>query len=344
MIEFLTGGLLTTVQDKGRYGMQRYGVAVSGAMDHYAHSLANILVGNQRAEASFEVTMLGPDVKFHTAVVFAVCGAQFSHMQLNGQPIECGRAYSAKAGDVLKVGYAEKGVRAYLAVAGGLAVPQIHDSSATYLRGKIGGWDGRAIKAGDMIPMKHPVSILTRMSERKVVLDQFYQYDQVRKIRVLMGPQDNYFSEAGKKTFFSSEYTITPENDRMGYRMDGPEIEYADGYDGNIVSDGIPKGAIQIPSGKPIIMMADRQTTGGYAKIASVINVDLAQVAQMRTGEKLTFEEVSIDEAHEWMLKRREELHAFEEKLNGDGAGKISKIRVHLDGEVFDITVETVEE
>lgn len=343
MIEFLTGGLLTTVQDKGRYGMQRYGVAVSGAMDHYAHSLANILVGNSRGEASFELTMMGPDVKFHRAVVFAVCGAKFSHMQLNGQPIECGRAYAAQAGDVLKIGYAEKGVRAYLAVAGGIDVPQIHDSSATYLRGKIGGWDGRAIKAGDRIPMKAPVSILAKMSERQISLDQFYQYDQVRRIRVLMGPQDNYFSEAGKKTFFSSEYTITPENDRMGYRTEGPEIEYAEGYDGNIVSDGIPKGAIQIPSGKPIIMMADRQTTGGYAKIASVVNVDLAQIAQMRAGDKLTFEEVTIDEAHDWMLKRRDELHALEEKLNGS-AGKISKIRVHLDGEVFDITVETVEE
>lgn len=344
MIEFLTGGLLTTVQDKGRYGMQRYGVAVSGAMDHYAHSLANILVGNKRGEASFEITMLGPDVKFHRAVVFAVCGAQFTHMQLNGAPVECGRAYCAQAGDVLKIGYAEKGVRAYLAVAGGLDVPQIHDSSATYLRGKIGGWEGRAMKAGDKVPMKAPVSVLGRMEQRKVDLSQFYQYDCVRSIRVLLGPQDNYFSEDGKKTFFSSEYTITAENDRMGYRTDGPDVEYAEGYDGNIVSDGIPKGAIQIPSGKPIIMMADRQTTGGYAKIASVINVDLAQIAQMRAGDKLTFTEVGIDEAHELMLKRREELHALEEELNGESANKVSKIRVHLDGEVFDITVETIEE
>lgn len=344
MIEFLTGGLLTTVQDKGRYGMQRYGVAVSGAMDHYAHSLANILVGNDRGEASFEITMMGPDVQFHVPVVFAVCGAEFTQMRLNDQSIACGRAYVAKAGDILKIGYAEKGVRAYLAIAGGLKVQQIHGSSSTYLRGGIGGLDGRAIKAGDRMELKAPMSILPRMEERKVDLRDFYHYDQIRKIRVLMGPQDDYFSETGKKTFLSAEYAVTHENDRMGYRMDGPDVEYAEGYDGNIVSDGIPKGAIQIPSGKPIIMMADRQTTGGYAKIANVVNVDLAQVAQMRAGDKMTFTEVSIDEAHEWMLHRREELHALEERLNGSGAGKVSKIRVHLDGEIFDVTVETVKE
>lgn len=343
MIEFLTGGLLTTIQDKGRYGMQRYGVAVSGAMDHYAHSLGNILVGNERSEASLEITMLGPDVKFHTPVVFAVCGAKFSGMHLNGQPIECNRAYCAKAGDILKIGAAEKGVRAYLSIAGGLQVTQIHGSSATYIRGGIGGLDGRAIKAGDTLRLKAPVSVLKKMEERKVDLDHYYQYDQIRKIRVLMGPQDDYFSEKGKETFLSAEYTMTHENDRMGYRTDGPDVEYAEGYDGNIVSDGIPKGAIQIPSGKPIIMMADRQTTGGYAKIASVVNVDLAQVAQMRAGDKLMFQKVNIDDAHDWMLHRREEMHALEDRLNG-GADSLSKYRVHLDGEIFEITVETVEE
>ncbi len=344
MIEILTGGLLTTIQDKGRFGMQRYGVAVSGAMDHYAHSLANILVGNSRKEASLEVTMLGPDVKFNTPVIFAVCGAQFNNMQLSGEKIECGRAYLAKAGDVLKMGYAEKGVRAYLSFAGGFETTTIHGSSATFMRGGIGGLDGRALKTGDTLKLKAPASWLPKMEQRKIDLGNFYQFGEVRSIRVLMGPQDDYFSEKGKETFLTSEYTLTPENDRMGYRMDGPDVEYAEGYDGNIVSDGIPKGAIQIPSGKPIIMMADRQTTGGYAKIASIINADLAIAAQMRAGDKVKFTAVDIDTAHDLMLGRREELHQMEVNLNSEAANKVSKIRVHIDGEVFDITVETIEE
>lgn len=340
MIEIVSGGLLTTIQDKGRFGMQRYGVAVSGAMDHYAHSLANVLVGNDRKEASLEVTMLGPEVKFHSSVVFAVCGAEFNHMQLSGRAIECGRAYCAKAGDVLHMGYAEKGVRAYLSFAGGIKTTPIHGSSATFMRGGIGGLDGRALKTGDTLALKASKDILPNMTERHIDLKRFYHYGEVHTIRVLMGPQDNYFSEKGKETFLNSVYTLTPENDRMGYRMDGPEVEYAQGYDGNIISDGIPKGAIQIPSGKPIIMMADRQTTGGYAKIASVINADLAITAQMRAGDKVRFQKVDIDTAHELMLGRRAELHALEERLNN---ARIAKYKVHLGGEVFTVTVETEE-
>ncbi len=337
MIEFRTAGLLTTVQDKGRTGHQRYGVAMAGAMDCFAHSLGNVLVGNDRDEASLEATAMGPAIKFHTANIFAVTGGVFS-TTLNGEPIENNRAYLAKAGDRLELGIVKSGMRAYIAFAGGLDADDVMGSKSTFIKGGIGGIEGRAAVKGDKLGFPAPKTQLKNFEYRRLDAGFGMKYSDHPVLRVLLGPQDDYFSDAGKATLFSSEYTVQKENDRMGYRLDGPDIEYAEGRNGNIISDGIARGAIQIPSGKPIIMMSDRQTTGGYAKIGSVINADLPKIAQLKQGDTVRFTPVDIHEAQRLLLERKRLFDSLE-TLFESSIVKRSDNAVRINGKSFSVSV-----
>lgn len=309
-ITILNPGLLTTIQDQGRVGYQQFGVPVSGAMDPRSAALANILVGNEVDEAVLECTMLGPQLRFDTDNCFAVCGGDLG-AALNGAPIKTYQACQAKAGDILKFSFPKSGCRAFIAFAGGLDVPKVMGSRSTYMKAKIGGLEGRKLEKEDVIPFRTPKATLKDMAERSLY-PEFVPQENYR-IRVVLGPQDDYFTDEGIQTFLSKTYTVTQEFDRMGCRLEGEVIAHKEG--GDIISDGISFGAIQVPSsGKPIIMLADRQTTGGYTKIANVITADFRLMAQLKAGDQVHFEQITVQEAQNILLAQRRAMKALARK------------------------------
>ncbi len=311
-ITVLNPGLLTTVQDFGRTGYQQFGVSVSGVMDPRATSIANILVGNDEGEAVLECTMLGPQLRFDAANCIAITGGDLGPT-LDGQPIPNYSAVSVQAGQVLRFTAPKTGCRAFIAFAGGLDIPLVMGSRSTYMKAKIGGVEGRKLVKDDVIGFRAPKTQLRNMKDRNLY-PEFVPRD-VYTMRVVLGPQDDAFTDAGIKTFLSEIYTVTPEFDRMGCRLDGSVVEHKDS--GDIISDGIAFGAIQIPSaGKPILMLADRQTTGGYTKIANVITADFRILGQLKAGDKVRFEKVSIAHAQDALLTQRAALRLLRKSVD----------------------------
>lgn len=317
-ISVLKGGALTTVQDRGRVGYQDLGFSEAGVMDRRAFRLANLLLGNAENEAVLEVTMIGPEFVFQSDNCFVVTGADLG-AKLNLLPIEVNRVYAAKAGDVVRFPKTfpapGTGLRAYIAFAGGLDVPMLMGSRSTYCRGKMGGIEGRGLKTGDVIEFLDPKPVLKNLEQRarKESFEEVYGGKEIT-VRVILGPQDDCFTEAGIDTFLKEEYRITDKSDRMGSRLDGPIIEHAKAPD--IVSDGIAYGAVQVPKeGKPIIMMADRQSTGGYTKIANVITVDMPKLAQAQPGTKVHFSAVGVEEAQDLIAEDEKKYTALKENL-----------------------------
>lgn len=312
MIEIVKKGLLTTVQDGGRRGWQHIGVPVCGAMDLFSLAVANILAGNPWDSDALEITGIGPDIVFLSSNIFAVSGGSFD-MTLDGQPIEMNRAYLAKKGATLKMGGAEAGFRAYISFCGGLDVPPVLGSRSTCLLAGFGGLDGRALEAGDKIGFRNPQRLLPSMGGRAA---QGLILPKKVALRVILGPQDDHFSVKGLDTFLSAEYQVTAESNRMGLRAKGPQIGFAEGFGANIISDGIAFGAIQVPGGQPVIMAADRQTVGGYAKIANVISADLPLLAQCRPGSYISFSAVSVRQAQLAARDSARRLRNLERELN----------------------------
>lgn len=299
-------GLLTTIQDFGRTGFQKFGISPSGAMDRRALAIANLLVGNRAGEAGLEMTMVGASIEFTVPNLVAVTGGNFTPT-LNGASVPMYAAFPVNAGDTLAFGMAQSGCRCYVSFAGGLDVPVVMGSKSTNLKCKIGGFEGRKLKMGDEISFTSPTAYKPDLNKR------FLEYREPKEnevtLRVVLGPQEDYFTEAGIRTFLQETYTVTNRSDRMGCSLEGPKVEYKTKAD--IISDGIPLGAVQIPSGgKPIIMLSDRQTTGGYAKIATVVSTDLSLFVQRKAGDKIHFQKVSMREAQ--AVNRRE----FKEMLN----------------------------
>lgn len=288
-------GLLTTVQDLGRFGHQRVGVPPSGPMDRAAFLVANRLVGNPDAAAALECTIKGPRLEVRQAAVVAVTGAPMG-FTVNGQEAPSWAAVAVRPGDVLGFQMAPAGCRAYLAVAGGIDVPLALGSRATYLRGRLGGLGGRALQKGDLLPVGSPAPGAGREG-RTVPTALRPAYPAERECRVILGPQEDRFTAEGIRAFLEGIYDVTPQADRMGYRLSGPEIPHVRGHD--IVSDGIPLGGIQVPGERqPIVLLVDRQTTGGYTKIATVIGVDIGAIGQTRPGHRIRFRQVTLAEAH----------------------------------------------
>ncbi len=312
-IEVLHPGLLTTVQDLGRTGYQRFGVSVSGAVDPRSAAVANILAGNPDGEAVLECTVLGPQLRFDAPAVIAVTGADLGPA-LDGVPVENYRALRVQAGQTLRFTGPKCGCRAYLAVSGGLDVPEVMGSRSTYMKAKIGGWHGRKLEKGDVLPLRAP-GTEPKALENRAIAPEFRGRSEYT-LRVVMGPQDDAFTPGGVSAFLSGVYTVTPEFDRMGCRMEGPEIEHAGSAD--ILSDGIAFGAVQVPdSGQPIVMLADRQTTGGYTKIANVISADFRLLGQLKSGDRVRFEKVSLAAAQEALLAQRASLRLLRHVLDG---------------------------
>ena len=297
----ISPGALTSIQDEGRFGHQRIGMSPAGAMDLHSLRLANILVDNDMGEAALELSFLGGKFQFTKDNVFALTGADMGAM-LDGVKVPVGQAVVAKAGSVLQMGQAKDGCRTYLAVAGGFDVPVLHGSKSTLLRSNLGGFNGRKLAAGDEIPFAAPKKTIPNLPIR--VLPQQPPVGRDVTVRVVLGPQEDRFTKAGMETFLSSAYQVDNKSDRMGYRLTGPKVEHT--TDANIISDGIPFGAVQIPgSGEPMIMMSEHQGSGGYTKIANVISVDIPLVAQCPPGGTIRFKAVSVDEAQDLYLAQK---------------------------------------
>jgi len=296
----LSGGPLSTIQDLGRLGHMQSGFSPNGAMDSDAAGLANLLVGNPAGEGVVEMTLSGMKLSFDCHSAIALTGADMEPT-LNGAAVRMNETILVSPGDVLSVGMAKQGMRTYLAVAGGLAIEPVMGSVSTSLKCGIGGWEGRKLRTGDEIPLRcavDPAVVLMRSAP------QSRQYGGTVVLRAVPGPQDDYFSPEETERFFSSVYTATAQSDRMGIRFDGAPVKSISGVD--IVSDGIVTGSVQIPpSGLPIVMMADRQTTGGYAKIATVITPDLKHLAQLRPGDTVRFAPITQSEAEK--INRQEQ-------------------------------------
>lgn len=297
----LKGGLQTTVQDLGRTGYQSFGFSVSGVMDTRSFRIANILIDNPENEAALEFSLVGPTLEFTSDTIIALTGGDFSP-KINGILIDSYKAIYIQKGDVLSLDSAKSGSRGYLAFSGKLDIPVVMGSRSTGMKYHLGGFKGRALQKGDFIGFRIKKNYLPHFLSRSIAPENFSH--NALTLRMVLGPQHDYFTEKGLKDFFSSSYEITTDYDRMGCRLEGHPIEYKNSVD--IISDGIAFGAIQVTnSGKPIVMMADRQTTGGYAKIGNIIRTDLPRLAQSKSGRVVQFVAVSIQVAQQ--LLRNEE-------------------------------------
>ncbi|HWR40121.1 MAG TPA: biotin-dependent carboxyltransferase family protein [Patescibacteria group bacterium] len=324
MIEVINGGLFTTVQDSGRWGYQAYGMPVAGVMDRYAYQMANLLVDNLDGEAVLEMTLQGGTYRFHTAVWIALCGAEMA-ATLDGAPVANWSSLVAPAGSELALGFATAGCRGYLALRGGLDVPQVLGSRSTYTRGSVGGIDGKALTLGCRLQAGAPEQNGQRRLLPRILVPAF---SEDIELRVLPGPQDDLFTANGLHTLFSSSYTVSADADRMGYRLEGPAVEHAGKPD--IISDALCQGAIQIPGhGMPIIMLADRQTTGGYPKIGTVIGSDLRRLAQAKPGDRIRFSRCTDPDAVAALQEEESCYQAALDAFRSKPAGRRWVVRVN---------------
>jgi len=294
MLTIRKGGIQTTVQDLGRSGFQKYGIVASGAMDPYSLRMANILVGNEENAAALEIALVGPEIRFEEDALISICGGDLSP-QLDGKATGLWRFIRVHKGQTLTFGTPRRGSRAYLAVAGGINVPEVMGSRSTYLRAALGGFNGRALESGDQLA----IGAADRPNFAEdgpswFTPSPFYSSKPV--IRVTAGRQFDLFSDESRQRFFSESFSVSSQSDRMGYRLDGPRLELANKQE--MISEAVAFGSIQVPpDGKPIILMADRQTAGGYPKIAEAITADLPLISQLKPGDRLRFTEVGIEEA-----------------------------------------------
>ena len=302
----LEAGLLTTVQDLGRHGHLRYGIPASGPVDRQAFILANRLVGNPDTAAGLECTLMGPTLQMTEESVVAVTGADMP-VTVNGRESSRWAAIRVRAGDVVKLGPSRSGMRAYLALAGGVELPLVLGSRSTYLRGRLGGYRGRQLQRGDLLNVGAPPVGPQRLDGLAVRPELIPDYRDGVEVRVILGPQDDRFTTEGIRTFLQGPYEMTHQSDRMGARLRGPVITHTRGHD--IISDGVPLGWVQVAGdGQPIVLLVDRQSTGGYTKIATVCSFDVGRVGQVRPGQRLHFRQIGVGEAHALLRTERARL------------------------------------
>jgi KipI family sensor histidine kinase inhibitor len=303
-ITVITPGLFTTVQDEGRWGHQGSGVSVSGAMDVVAHRLANAAVGNYRTAATLEVTLQGPELRVDHDAVVAVAGADLS-ATIDGAPIDLYAPTTCRSGSMIRFGSRRSGTRAYLAVNGGIDLPDVLGSRSTHVMTHLGGLAGRQLRAGDTLPIGESAH---RHASRRMGLDR--ESRDVR-LRAIPGPQDDVFSAAAFDILQRTRFTVSPQSNRMGYRLTGgPPIPRTD--EREMISDATFAGALQVPlSGDPILLMADRQTTGGYPQIATVITADLPLAGQLAPGDSVEFELCSRSQAIAALVAQEAQLLAL---------------------------------
>lgn len=337
-IRVLKPGPLSSVQDLGRYGYQRFGVIVSGVMDEWSHRVANLLVGNPESEASLEITLMGPSLVFERDALIAITGADLSP-RIGEQAVPCGRPILVRAGTQLDFGKRQFGCRAYLAVHGGFAIAPVMNSKSTYLRAGLGGFEGRALKKGDLLPVgtQDPAVISSgsakddknqpRALGRQLAPGQAFAVIEderltqplhpamdAERIRFIAGQQWSAFTAEAQHRFAHEEFCVNKNSDRMGYRLDGPGLALHAPLE--MISEGVAFGSVQVPpDGNPIVLMADRQTAGGYPKIAAIASVDLPLLAQAIPQQSLRFAQIDLEQAQALYLQRESGLDALRQSL-----------------------------
>ncbi|MCM3717828.1 biotin-dependent carboxyltransferase family protein [Fictibacillus phosphorivorans] len=322
-------GLLTSVQDFGRYGFQKYGVIASGVMDSTAHRIANLLVGNDENEATLELTLLGPDMTFTEDTLISICGGNLSP-SVDGKPVKLWRSVLVKAGSKLKFGGCKTGCRAYLAVAGGFDLPEVMNSKSTYIRAGIGGFNGKPLQTDDELQLGKPSEFADQITKGLAAELDGQKFAEMQwtiaseftstaaskpKVRVMKGRQYDWFTHESQMKLFTESFEVTSQSDRMGYRLKGPELQLE--KEQEMLSEAVNFGTIQVPSeGNPIVLLADRQTTGGYPKIGQIATVDLPIMAQLKPGDKVQFTEVSHEVAQQLYLDREKQLHQLKQGIS----------------------------
>ncbi|MBI2496902.1 MAG: biotin-dependent carboxyltransferase family protein [Opitutae bacterium] len=318
MIHVLKPGLLTTVQDLGRPGYQQYGVVVGGALDAFAARVVNLVAGNDDNAAVLEMAQTGPELRFDRETVVAWTGADFD-ARIGDEPLPCDRAVRVAAGETIRFGFARSGLRAWLAVAGGLDEPLVLGSRSTYRRAGIGGHEGRPLKEGDTLKTFAPPDWTRRMlstlrTGRKRATAWTVRPGTLGRpvaaglVRALCGPEFGWFTPESQRALFSAEWSATKEADRMGVRLAGPVLVRR--QDGDMVSSAVNAGIVQVPAaGQPIVLLPSRQSVGGYPRLAAVAAVDLPRITQLRPGDKVRFEEITLAAAHALYLARERDLN-----------------------------------
>lgn len=311
-------GLLTTVQDLGRPGFQQYGVVVGGALDGLAARAVNLCVGNDDNAALLEMAQTGPDLAFDREVLVAWGGADFD-ARVGGQPLPRYRAVRIAPGEVISFGLARSGLRAWLAVAGGIDVPLVMGSRSTYRRGGIGGHLGRSLVAGDGLKLFGPSpwarqQLATLAAGQKRAVTWTVRPEVMGKpakpgtVRALRGPECEWFTKEARHAFFSAEWRATKEADRMGVRLQGPELTLARPRE--MISSSVNAGVVQVPAaGQPIVLLPSRQSVGGYPRLAAVVTADLGRIAQLRPGDTVRFVETTLATAHDIYLARERDMN-----------------------------------
>lgn len=311
--KILRAGFLTSVQDLGRTGFRELGISVGGALDRHALTVANLLVGNTPDAAGLEITLGGFRVGFDDERVVAWCGGNFD-VRLGSTPLPSGHVARVRAGEELSINQPKIGGRAWLAISGGVDVPVVLGSRSTDLRANFGGIAGRALRNGDEIPLGRRLRSANvapgKVSSWSAPADWTATAKKYPALRIIRGAHWSSFKDEATQRFMNEAFGISPDSDRMGARLDGPELSRNDDVD--LVSEAVAPGTIQVPpSGRPIILLGDCQTIGGYPKIAHVITVDLPVAAQLRAGDTVHFQEVNLGEAHRLLLARQAELDLF---------------------------------
>ena len=315
-------GFLTSVQDLGRTGFREFGVSLSGALDPFALRVANLLVDNDEGAAGLEITFGGLLLHFQDERIVAWCGGEFD-VSIGAASLPAGHTAFVRSGEELKFGRAQIGCRAWLAISSGIEVPPLLESRSTDLRAKFGGFDGRALRDGDVIPLgEWPGSsafakaTADKPTTAKVISSWTAPSDWVSPakpnptLRFVRGVDWARFNASTLQRLTSEPFTVSPDSDRMGVRLTGPELARADNVD--LISEAVAPGTVQVPpSGQPILLLGDCQTIGGYPKIAHVITVDLGIAAQVRAGDRVRFSELSLGDAHQLLLQRERALERF---------------------------------
>jgi antagonist of KipI len=311
--EVLSPGIMSSVQDLGRFGYARYGVAASGALDGFAVRVGNLLVGNDENAAVVETTLMGLRIKVLRDAVVAITGGDLQARK-GSELLPLWRSHLVQEGETIVFSGPASGFRSYLAVAGGIQVAAVMGSRSTNLASGFGGFEGRALRKGDILAAE-PAKDLMRYADRAFLPEAVPTYSAPWRLRIVWGPQGDQFSEEGRQTFVTAAFSVSPDSDRTGIRLRGPLVARKLGLEESIISEGILSGAIQVPGdGQPIIILGET-ASGGYRKIATVISADLPLLGQITPGDEVSFEAVSMDAAVQALREMESKIDMFKRSL-----------------------------
>ncbi|MCT4633464.1 MAG: biotin-dependent carboxyltransferase family protein [Firmicutes bacterium] len=339
-LKIIEGGLFTTIQDGGRKGYLAMGITSSGAMDLESMKIANAIVGNDYDEGLLEITLMGPKIEFQCYSNIALTGANIS-AKINGYTVPIYQCLFVKPGDILTFGARLSGSRAYMAIRNGFKVDEVMASKSTNVMAAFGGFKGRKLQAGDFLEI---VEESRNIRVARFDYRELYMWEDITKIRVVSASEEGRFTPEGLKTFYGAKYKVSNDSNRMGIRLSGKKIDHMRSAD--IISSPIAIGTVQVPeNGQPIIMMSDRQTTGGYTRIATVISIDLPRVAQLVPGEEMSFETITVEEAQEIAIWRRSRIDFFiaEMEKRECEVKSTSNFNIGINGNTYSVMVQELE-